>query len=166
MEEQPTGEIAMGAGYGTSGSTIGAGITEKNFLGKGINLNTNFELSEESLKGQFIFSKPNFNYTDNTLRTSIKAITTDNLEDFGYKQSETGMSFGTSYEQFENLFFNPELSLTIEDLETNSNASTNLKKQEGKYEDFYFNYGLTYDLRDSVYNPKTGSKTSFFKQYL
>ncbi len=163
LEEQPTGEIAMGAGYGTSGSTIGAGITEKNFLGKGINLNTNFELSEESLKGQFIFSKPNFNYTDNTLRTSIKAITTDNLEDFGYKQSETGMSFGTSYEQFENLFFNPELSLTIEDLETNSNASTNLKKQEGKYEDFYFNYGLTYDLRDSVYNPKTGSKTSFFQ---
>ena len=56
LEEQPTGEIAMGAGYGTSGSTIGAGITEKNFLGKGINLNTNFELSEESLKGQFIFS--------------------------------------------------------------------------------------------------------------
>ena len=68
LEEQPTGEIAMGAGYGTSGSTIGAGITEKNFLGKGINLNTNFELSEESLKGQFIFSKPNFNYTDNTLK--------------------------------------------------------------------------------------------------
>ena len=111
------------------------GLLRKNFLGKGINLNTNFELSEESLKGQFIFSKPNFNYTDNTLRTSIKAITTDNLEDFGYKQSETGMSFGTSYEQFENLF-NPELSLTIESLETNSNASTNLKKQEGNMKIF------------------------------
>ena len=59
VEEQPTGEITMGAGYGSSGSTLGAGIVEKNFLGKGINLNTNFELSEESLKGQFIFSKPN-----------------------------------------------------------------------------------------------------------
>ncbi len=163
VEEQPTGEITMGAGYGSSGSTLGAGIVEKNFLGKGINLNTNFELSEESLKGQFIFSKPNFNYSENTLRTSIKALTTDNLDDFGYKQSETGVSLGTTYEQYENLFFSPELSLSLEDLETNSSASSNLKKQEGKYEDFYFNYGLNYDLRDSVYNPTSGSKTSFFQ---
>ena len=163
VEEQPTGEISMGAGYGTSGSTIGAGITEKNFLGKGINLNTNFELSEESLKGQFIFSKPNFNYTDNTLRTSFKALTTDNLEDYGYKQSETGFSIGTTYEQYENLFFSPELSLTLEDLTTNDSASSNLKKQQGQYEDFYFNYGLNYDLRDSTYNPKSGYKTSFFQ---
>jgi len=163
VDEQPTGEISMGAGYGTSGSTIGAGITEKNFLGKGINLNTNFELSEESLKGQFVFSKPYFNYTDNTLRTSIKALTTDNLDDYGYKQSETGFSIGTTYEQYENLFFSPELSLTLEDLTTNNSASSNLKKQQGQYEDFYFNYGLNYDLRDSTYNPKSGYKTSFFQ---
>ena len=97
----------MGAGYGSSGSTIGAGIVEKNFLGKGINLNTNFELTEESLKGQFIFSKPNFNYSENTLRTSLKALTTDNLDDFGYKQSETGFSIGTTFEQYENVFFSP-----------------------------------------------------------
>ena len=163
VEEQPTGEISMGAGYGSAGSTIGAGIAEKNFLGRGINLNTNFELSEESLKGQFIFSKPNFNYSDNTLRTSLKAITTDNLDDFGYKESESGFSLGTTFEQYENLFFSPELALSITNLETNSSASTNLKKQEGGYEDFYFNYGLNYDLRDSVFNPKSGSKTNFFQ---
>ena len=77
----------MGAGYGSSGSTFGAGVTEKNFLGKGINLNTNIELTEESIKGQFIYSKPNFNYTDNTLFTSFRATTTDRMEDFGYEVS-------------------------------------------------------------------------------
>ena len=163
VEEQPTGELSMGAGYGSSGSTIGAGIVEKNFLGKGINLNSNFELTEESLKGQFIFSKPNFNYTDNTLRTSFKALTTDNLDDFGYKETETSFSLGTTFEQYENLFFSPEFAVSITDLETNSSATDNLKKQEGGYGDFYFNYGLNYDLRDSVYNPKTGFKTSFFQ---
>ena len=50
VEEQPTGEISLAAGVGTSGSTIGGGIREKNFLGKGINLNTNLELSEDSIK--------------------------------------------------------------------------------------------------------------------
>ena len=164
VEEQPTGEISLGAGVGTGGSTIGGGITEKNFLGKGINLNTNLEISESTVKGQFIYSKPNFAYTDNTLFASVKSITDDNLDDFGYKNTNTGFSVGTSYEQYENLFFSPELDLSFENLETNSSASTNLKKQKGNYEDLYFNYGLDYDLRNSSYKSSAGNKTSFYQQ--
>ena len=163
VEEKPTGEISLGAGVGTAGSTIGGGIKEKNFLGKGINLDTNLELSEETIKGRFIYSRPNFNYSDNTLFTSLETSTTDNLTDFGYKVSNLGFSIGTSFEQYENLFFSPEISVSIEDLETNSTASSNLKKQEGTYDDFYFNYGLNYDMRDSNYKPTSGSKTSFFQ---
>ncbi len=162
--EQPTGEISLGAGVGTSGSTIGGGIKEKNFLGKGINLSTNLEVSEESIKGKFVYAKPNFNYTDNTLFTSVRSTTTDNLADFGYKVSNVGFSLGTTFEQFENLFFSPEVDLSVEDLNTNSNASANLKKQEGTYEDFYFNYGLNYDLRDSFFRPSKGNKTTFFQE--
>jgi outer membrane protein insertion porin family len=164
VEEQPTGEISLGAGVGTGGSTIGGGITEKNFLGKGINLNTNLEISESTVKGQFIYSKPNFAYTDNTLFASVKSIIDDNLDDFGYKNTNTGFSVGTSYEQYENLFFSPELDLSFENLETNSSASTNLKKQKGNYEDLYFNYGLDYDLRNSSYKSSAGNKTSFYQQ--
>ena len=57
VEEQPTGEIAVAAGIGTNGGTLGAGVTEKNFLGKGINLNTNFEVTDDSVKGKFIYAK-------------------------------------------------------------------------------------------------------------
>ena len=114
--EKPTGEISLGAGVGSSGSTIGGGIKEKNFLGKGINLSTNLEVSEESVKGRFVYAKPNFNYTDNTLFTSVESTTTDNLSDFGYKVSNVGFSFGTTFEQFENLYFSPEVNLSIEDL--------------------------------------------------
>lgn len=163
VQEQPTGEISMGAGYGTSGTMIGAGITEKNFLGKGINLDSSIELSEESLKGKFIYAKPNFGNSDNTLFTSIRATTTDNLTDFGYKTSDTGFSLATRFEQYENLFFKPELDLSLEKIETNSSATTTLKKQEGSYTDFYFNYGLDYDLRNSTFNPSSGYKTSFYQ---
>ena len=164
VEEQPTGEVSLAAGVGTSGTTIGGGITEKNFLGKGINLNTQLEISEDKIKGQFIYSKPNFNYSDNTLFTSIRSSTTDRLKDFGYETSEIGFSLGTEFEQYENLFFNPEINLSIEDLETNSTASNSLKKQAGNYEDFYFNYGLNYDLRNSSYKPSSGYKTSFYQK--
>ena len=164
VEEKATGEISLAAGVGTSGSTIGGGIKEKNFLGKGINLSTNLEISEESVKGQFVYSKPNFAYTDNTLFTSLRSTTTDNLTDYGYKVSNTGLSIGTEFEQYENLFFNISLDLNFENLETNSSASNTLKKQEGTYEDFYFNYGLNYDLRDSAYRPTSGNKTQFFQE--
>ncbi len=164
VEEKPTGEISLGAGVGTSGSTIGGGVKEKNFLGKGINLTTNLEVSEDSLKGQFIYAKPNFNYTDNTLFTSVKSTTTDNLSDSGYKVSNAGFSIGTKFEQYENLFFSPEIDIMFEDLKTNSAASDALKKQEGNYEDLYFNYGLDYDLRDAAYKPSSGNITSLYQE--
>ena len=59
--------------------------------------------------------------------------------------------------------FNPEIEIDFEDLRTNSTASDALKKQEGSYDDLYFNYGLNYDLRDSPYRPTTGYKTSFYQ---
>ena len=51
----------------------------------------------------------------------------------GYKSSRTGISFGTEFEQFKDLFVNLEISNFYEDLETSSNASNILKKQEGNY---------------------------------
>ena len=93
VEEQPTGEVSLAAGVGTSGSTIGGGLTEKNFLGKGISLTTNLEFSEDSVKGQFVYSKPNFAYTDNTLFTSVKSTTKDNLSNCTIEYSAQCRSF-------------------------------------------------------------------------
>ena len=163
VEEQPTGEISLIAGVGTSGSTIGGGIKEKNFLGKGINLSTFLEISEETIEGTFTYSKPNFAFSDNTLNTSLQSTSSDFLADYGYKQKNTGLSLGTDFEQYENFFFSPEISVNFEKLETNSSASTELKKQEGSYQDYYFNYGINYDLRNSKYKPSSGTRTSFYQ---
>ena len=61
VEEQPTGEISLGAGVGTDGSTIGFAISENNYLGKGIGLNSNVTISTDTFKGLFSVSNPNFN---------------------------------------------------------------------------------------------------------
>ncbi len=164
VEEQPTGEISLAAGYGTNGVTTGGSIREKNFGGEAIDLNSNFEISEDGIKGQIGYSKPNFAYTDNTLFTSIRSINSDFLSIYGYESKELGLSVGTKFEQYENLFFSPEIDLTVENLETNTTASDNIKKQEGNYTDLYFNYGLDYDQRDSSFNTKDGYVTSFFQE--
>ena len=163
VEERPSGEISLQAGFGTSGEIIGGGIKEKNFLGQGINLDANLELTPETVKGRFIYAKPNFGNSENTLFTSLKSSSTDLLTDSGYKTSELGFSLGTKFEQFQNIFLSPEIDILIEDLETSSKASDTLKKQEGSYTDLYFNYTINQDLRDKRYRSESGYQT-FFSQ--
>ena len=165
IEERPSGEISLSAGFGTNGGIIGGGLKEKNFLGKGINLDANLELTPESVKGRFIYAKPNFRNSDNTLFTSLKSSTTDLLTNSGYKTSELGFSLGTKFEQFQNIFLSPEIDFLLEDLETSSKASDTLKKQEGSYTDLYFNYSINQDLRDKKFRPESGYQT-FFTQEL
>ncbi len=163
VEERPSGEISLQAGFGTNGEILGGGIKEKNFLGQGINLDANLELTPESVKGRFIYAKPNFGNSENTLFTSIKSSTTDLLTNSGYKTSELGFSLGTKFEQFQNIFLSPEIDILVEDLETSSKASNTLKNQEGSYTDLYFNYTINQDLRDKRYRSESGYQT-FFSQ--
>ena len=153
-----------GAGYGTDGSTFSVGIRENNFKGEGINLNSKLSISEETLKGFITYSHPNFAYSDRALSTSLESSVTDKLTDFGYKSSLNSVSIGTRYEQFENTFFSPRISVSSETLDTTSTASAAYKKQEGSYFDTTFDYGLTYDKRNSVYQPTSGFYSSWFQQ--
>ena len=164
VEEKPTGELSLGAGIGTSGGTIGGGIKENNFLGKGIQLDTNFQVAADSLKGSFTHVKPNFNYTDNTLYTSVRSTSSDYLSKFGYKTSNIGLSLGTSFEQYENLYFIPALDTNLEKLETTSTASDAKKKQKGSYLDTYLNYSLDYDQRNKRYQPDEGYRNVFYQE--
>ena len=163
VEEKPTGEIMVGAGAGTQGGTLGFSVKENNFLGKGIKLNTSLDLTEDSVKGIFAVTNPNFNYTDKSLSTSIESTKIDKLTDSGYETTKTGFSFGTGFEQFENLYFTPKISNFYEDLETKASASANLKKQAGSYFETKFSYGLDYDMRNQRFQTSEGFR-SYFKQ--
>ena len=162
--EQPTGEIMAGAGYGTSGGTVLLGIKEKNFLGQGITLNANLELTEESIKGSLDYIEPYFNFSDNSLFASISNTENNYLDTFGYKTNEFQLSSGTSFEPYEKIIFSPNLSLSYENLDTNSKASNAIKKQKGTYSDIYFNYSLINDNRDNKFNPQTGNRTNFTQE--
>ena len=163
IEERPTGEIMAGAGYGTDGSTFSIGIKENNFNGKGIILESNLNLTEQSIKGSLNYKHPNFNYSDRALSTSLEVTETDKLTDFGYKSSLNSIGIGTSYEQFENTFFSPKLSISSESLETTNEASDAYKKQEGSYFDSSFSYGLNFDKRNSAYQPSSGFISSWYQ---
>ena len=161
ITEKATGEISAGAGYGSEGSTFGFAVAENNFRGKGINLAASLQLSEDKIKGMFNYTHPNFNYSDRSLTTSLQSSTTDKLTEYGYKSSLNSVSLGTSYEQYEDTYFSPRLSIGNEKLETTSTASANLKKQEGSYFDSSIFYSVSYDKRNQAYRPTSGYLSRF-----
>ena len=156
VSERPTGEIMAAAGYGSDGSTFTVGIKENNFNGEGIALSSDISLSEDSIRGSFAYTHPNFAYSDRALTTSLESSVNDKLSDFGYKSTLNKISLGTRYEQFDKVFFSPSISISDENLETTSSASDAYKKQKGSYFETEFSYGLDYDRRNAFFQPTSG----------
>ena len=158
VEEKPTGEIFAGAGTGTSGSTLSFGISENNYLGEGIRLGTNFSITDDSLTGRFFTREPNYKNTNRSLTRSFERTENDFLTKYGYKTEKTGFSFGTSYEQYKDIFFSPTISNYYESISTNSKASAAKRKQDGDYLDVNLNYDLTLNKLNRNFNPSDGFK--------
>ena len=161
IEEKPTGEISAAAGVGTTGSTFAIGVKENNFNGEGIELDANLAFSKESLRGLFAYTHPNFAYSERSVTTSVENTITDKEKDYGYKSSLSRVALGTGYEQYQNIYFTPSISISSESLTTTADASANYKKQEGSYFDAIFSYGLTYDKRNSPYQPTSGFRSTW-----
>ena len=161
VEEKPTGEIFAGAGIGTSGTTFTVGVKENNYLGEGINLDTNFTVNTNSLKGKFSFINPNFKNSDKSLFFDFEALEIDNLSTYGYKTNKIGLSFGNGFEFLDDTFLRIGNSNFLETIETDDNASSLQKKQSGDYFDSFINLNLNYDKRNQKFKTSNGFISSF-----
>ncbi len=163
VEEMPTGEISAGAGVGTNGGSFAFSVKENNWLGRGISVSANADVSEESVKGSLEFTDPNYNFTGQQLSYNIQNIKND-MPDSGYENNVFGGGVTISYEKFKDIYFSPGINLTYDDLTTNSTASELLKKQSGTSTDLTFDYSLSSDKRDRRFMPTSGNLTSFFQE--
>ena len=161
IEEKPTGEIYANAGAGTSGGSFGFGVKENNFLGNGINLDTNFEVSSDAFKGKFSVTNPNYNNTDKSLYISAEAIENDNYQTFGYKTKKTGFSFGTNFEYLNDLYLGLANSNFYEVIDTNSTASSQQQAQEGNYWDSFIQLDFNYDKRNQKFQTSSGFRSFY-----
>ena len=161
VEEKATGEIVAGAGIGTEGGTIAFGISENNFLGRGIEFSTDISVSQESLKGLIFLNNPNYKGSNRSLNASLENSVTDRLKNFGYKSNKTGFSIGSGFEFYDDLYWIAGISSYIEKLDTDSTASASMKKQEGSYFDTFYNQTFNYDKRNQKYKTSKGYISRF-----
>ena len=162
IEEKATGEIMAGAGVGTDGTSFQFGVKENNYLGRGIALNSELTVSEETIKGKLSVSNPNFKNSDKSVYTNIQSLETDRLSTSGYKTNKTGFGFGTSFEYQDDVIIGLGQDSFYEEIETNSSASTKQKKQEGNYFDTFVKLSLDYDKRNQKFKTSDGFRSSYF----
>ncbi len=160
VEEKPTGEISAGAGVGTNGGTFTMGVKENNWLGEGKKVSFDIVLDEESLSGTINYSNPNYDFLGNSLNYSATSEKNDK-PDLGYENSVISASVGTSFEQYRNVRAHLGLNASIDDLQTQNNASSSLKKQSGNFSELAGTYNFTFDKRDRVFMPTSGSIAKF-----
>jgi len=132
VEEQPTGEITAGAGAGSDGATITGGIREKNFLGKGLSLNSNVNIGTQKIFGNLTYSNPDFKNTGNTFKNSY-FIENNDYENASYQNKVIGSNVSLYYEIYDKFFFNPGLAVDFDSVRPNSDASDLVKRREGNY---------------------------------
>ena len=159
--EKPTGEILAGAGVGTSGGTATFSVKENNYLGRGIGLQALASVDENSLKGKFSISNPNFNNSEKSVSLSVESLETDLLKTSGYKSNRTGFMFNTNFEYLDDLNLGLGQSTYFEKISTNSTASTRQRSQEGNYWDTFVSINADYDKRNQKYQTSEGFRSFY-----
>ena len=163
VEEKPTGEISAGAGIGTDGGSFAFNVRENNWLGRGVSLSATAEIRSDSVKGSLSVTDPDYNFTGRELTYYIQNENNDK-PDSGYENDVLGGGISITYEKFKDIYLSPGISLTFDDLKTDSSASALLKKQSGTSTDLMFDYSVSTDKRDRRFMPTSGYYTSFSQE--
>ena len=161
VEEKATGELMAGAGIGTDGTSFQFSITENNWLGRGVQLQSAINVSEHKISGNILLNNPNYNYSGNAVKTALEISSTDRSNTSGFQSSRTGFELGTGFEQYENVFISPEISIALEDIEVDEDATAAVKKMEGNFFNADLAYAISLDKRNQRFRPTQGYKTTF-----
>ena len=161
VEEKATGELMAGAGIGTEGTSFQFSITENNWLGRGVQLQSAINVSEHKISGNILLNNPNYNYSGNAVKTALEISSTDRSNTSGFQSSRTGFELGTGFEQYENVFISPEISIALEDIEVDEDATAAVKKMEGNFFNADLAYAISLDKRNQRFRPTQGYKTTF-----
>ena len=162
VEEKATGEISAGAGIGSDGATFMFGVKENNYLGKGLKVEANAIIKEDSLKGILSVTNPNYNNSDKSVYFVSEIREIDRLTESGYKTNRQGFSIGTNFEYLDDFNLGIGTANYFEKIETNSSASARQKKQAGNYYDTFINLNFDYDKRNKKFQTDDGFRSRYF----
>ena len=158
VTERATGEFTLGGGYATdAGLLLDVGVRERNLLGMGLDARVGGVLAEKRSQLDLSVTDPQF--LDRNLAAGADAFLINRDLRFvtGYRERRAGFALRTGYEINDRLRQNWSYALIDRDIyDINGFASRFIKEQAGRTLLSQVSTTVTYDMRDSRVEPRSG----------
>jgi outer membrane protein insertion porin family len=158
VTERATGEFTLGGGYATdAGLLLDVGVRERNLLGMGLDARAGGVLAEKRSQLDLSVTDPQF--LDRNLAAGADAFLINRDLRFvtGYRERRAGFALRTGYEINDRLRQNWSYALIDRDIyDINGFASRFIQEQAGRTLLSQVSTTLTYDMRDSRVEPRSG----------
>jgi outer membrane protein insertion porin family len=162
VEEQSTGEITFGLGFSTAEGPLGdINLRERNLLGAGQDLRLGFTLSGSRSQIDLSFTEPYF--LDRNLAAGFDVFRTEtDRDESSFDQKSLGFGLRAGYEITEYLRHTVRYGLSEDEIfDIDSDASLAIQQQRGTTISSVVGHTLSYDRRDSRFDPHEGYYLTF-----
>lgn len=158
VEEKSTGELQIGAGYSTTEGVLGNfSVRERNFLGRGQDVNLSLLLSQRTQQVDLAFTEPYFLDRRISAGFDIFDINRNNQTESSYDQNSLGVTLHAGYQITERLRQTWHYTIRRDNITNiSSAASVFIKAEAGKTTTSEFGQTLLYDKRNDRFNPTDG----------
>ena len=155
--EKNTGSATLGAGYGsTNGSTLTAGITESNFLGKGQKVKLSASLASTQTLYDISITEPYFNNKDLSVRADLYSKF-DDPTNVKYETETVGLGLSFGFPLSNSNRITTKYSLLTSKTKADTDATSYEQLLSGTNTVSILGYVLSLDKRNSPYKPTNGS---------
>ncbi|WP_206419841.1 outer membrane protein assembly factor BamA [Minwuia thermotolerans] len=167
VEEQPTGELSLGAGFSTSEAVIGdVSIRERNLLGRGQDLRLGLSLSLRRREIDLSFTEPYF--LDKPIAAGFDIFNTnlDFQDESSFDQSTTGFRLRSGVSLSQHLRLNLNYQFRRDNIKNvGATASLFIQQQQGVAFTSSVGYTLRYDQTDDPITPTSGFVTTLEQEF-
>lgn len=158
VEEQPTGQLSLGAGYSTADGVLGdVSISERNLLGRGQFVRLALSASGKRTDIDFSFTEPYF--MDRRVSAGIDLFSreVDLTSESSYKSRQRGGGVRFGFPLTPDLSLTTRYQLSREEIaDVPATASAAVKAEAGKATTSLVGYTLRFDTVDNKRNPTNG----------
>ncbi len=167
VEEQSTGDLSFGAGFSTTAGPIGnIGLRERNLLGGGQDLRLSFAVSADTTRLNLSFTEPYFLDRNLAAGFDIFRLTSEQSES-SFEEERIGASLRGGFDIVEDLRQVIRYSLAREELkDADDGASLLVIDDLDTYIVSSINQELTYDKRDSRFDPREGYAANVTNEFV
>ena len=166
MTEQPTGELAFGAGFSsTDAFLIDLSISERNLRGRGQFLRFRIAASSRREQIDIRFTEPRFLDRNLAAGFDLFRVTSDFLSEAAFQTESTGFTTRLGFPVTAQSNLQLRYTIRNDDVQVYSTASEALRSQAGERRTSVFGYSFNWSRVDDPIEPHNGFRLQFSQDF-